>query len=353
MAITREATAVQSEAADKVFGTYELVALILENLDELSLVRVQGVNSMFRAVFHGMPALRRRLGLQDTVKPDGVDAAKSVIGVEAPRPESAPVEWANLLNWFSFPIQKLARDDGEPLRDAKLTARFQLLPHAYRAAMNPNALVHHLCATSPPVNRIILLRINEPISARRYSRRIVNNERGVTIGQVLTAWIALGKSNLGLPVATYIPWGFPAQMPGLYLKFVDEIGVAAVKSLMSQVVHNLPHSQEFQKTLQGRYKARKKVKAQASLIYEWYYITNIHAEEWFMVTRVEQQKRVVEQLRMRKRCAVQHGWPGDFKYPAWPALALTEENENGEVDEKEVPYQVDFAAGVVFNRQRA
>ena len=49
------------EAANRVFHTYELVALIVPRLDELPLVRVQRVNLAFRNVIKESSKLQQRL----------------------------------------------------------------------------------------------------------------------------------------------------------------------------------------------------------------------------------------------------------------------------------------------------
>ena len=132
-----DTTAAKFEAANKVFTTYELVALILPHLDALSLDRVQGVDVTFRSRISQSTQLRKRIGYK-AQGGEVIDTASINTHIRDWRTSAGErLRWDPLLDWlvvrsftslgfYSGPIDK-------PASSMKRAISFLVLPHAWKA----------------------------------------------------------------------------------------------------------------------------------------------------------------------------------------------------------------------------
>jgi hypothetical protein len=129
-----------------VFATFELVAIILHSVDELSLARVQGVNKTCRNVVKETKTLQAHLFL-------------TYDGTQRPKPHSLDDEnnfkWNPLLGWFATQMC-LAHHTPSPLARVGKLAIFHFLPHALCAAKQPLSSVHAIFMTSSPAAHLVL-----------------------------------------------------------------------------------------------------------------------------------------------------------------------------------------------------
>jgi hypothetical protein len=171
-------------ALGRVLQTPELVIIILEHLDELSLVRSQGVDSLFRNLVQGTRVLRQKTGLIDRT---------SIITnmITTSNDDKYPnLTWNPLLDWF---VTRAFLFDGctdGPINQSHDFVVFNVLPHALRAARNPASSIHQISITNKPVNRVqfflVPRKFREEITARTITPRAKNHIKiqGVSIRDV-------------------------------------------------------------------------------------------------------------------------------------------------------------------------
>lgn len=195
-----------TSANEKVLRTPELVILVLKYLDELSLVRSQGVNTFFHQLVQGTKTLRQRIGLTLASTPtESTDVIDTSGGGNYP-----DLTWNPLLDWFvtrSFVFDN--RTDG-PIGQSHDYVIFNILPHALRAAYDNNSSVHRLSIATQPVNHVQLFCAPDEFSSRRgLAGRLptieVQKMEGVSLGDMLKGWAMISTHRKAMPVALCLP----------------------------------------------------------------------------------------------------------------------------------------------------
>ena len=173
-------------AIQEVFAIAELVENIFIHLDEITLIRTQRVNKFCKAVLHGSPKLKQRLGFIDEGTKIHVNNSK--------------VRWTPLFRWFEM----------HPGHDMWMrwetrewwhhnSRSISTRPHPSVMGMATTGLgtaqlssngIHRISATLPPVKQIRLdlpLRLSD-FGSVVWARADVQNAGGVTIADVLRTW---------------------------------------------------------------------------------------------------------------------------------------------------------------------
>jgi hypothetical protein len=336
-------------ASTEVLGTAELVILILESLDELSLVRAQGVNSLFHGLIQNTTSLHQRVGLwrPQNSKTDSLKTATKKMH-----------RWNPLLDWLV--TRSFLLEDGEigPISRSAKFVIFHVLPHAHRAAKIPASSIHKILLTDPPVKRAaVILYAHEPCIGKllRGSRPpygiLVSNEDGVTIGDVLKIWADERNHQKHLPVGIYVQASVedttPIPVPDLFVRKFK----SSIMSITLFMAEPPPHPN-------SDYERPDRVCGK--LAYEFYKVCT--AKGWFDCSMEEQVKAMTTLMQIRKQFGTIKLASSDVKWPAWPALAWKAkagryistvtwtDTKTGKKEKKDLGYRVEYAAGLIFNK---
>lgn len=227
-----------------------------------------------------------------------------------------------------------------PLRDqprsggAKSDTIVCLLPHAYRAAQNSHSSHHRILLTTPPVSMVYLC---VPTGEHDAGELLwLFNMNGVTFGDLLDMWVEntdfRGRSA---PVSLLVPTSHNTEFALAWEEQKLQLTIRSQlieKGLNDNVYVHICDNLGW-------------TKQRRDLVREWYMSTS--GENWFDTPMKEQVKIMRNFLQKHKAIVprVADEWKNDA---AWPALALKgPEDEDNAV---QCPYEVEFAAGVVFNR---
>lgn len=334
-------------ATQKFFATYELVLATAHHLDELSLVRVQRVNRTFLAVVRETSALRARIG----IRADS-DQAPEPIDTSKPRGE---IRWNPLLNWFNFSCFTCPspRNNGM-LRDCSIFSILTLLPHALRAARDPDSTIHSIYIALPPVNRLLVRVVKEYSATSDFSTdpTVLEDKQGITIGQLLASWDrdAGPRDTLSFPLSLWIHPSVSSSLPVSVNGFMAQTGYTLLQQARDVMVsrstlyHMLEAKEERAEepllTKQGR------------LSHKWSWRTLEKRKDWFMISMAEQSEFVKEMLQKQKSVMKLPNWAVEVRMPELPASVYPDGgiNRPDGMAISEMTYEVDYAAGVVFNR---
>lgn len=211
------------------------------------------------------------------------------------------------------------------------SATLILLPHAYRAALNPESKIHNISITDPPVSSIMLVTAYRRPTKSEHRIFFETNEKhlyrkdGITIGYIFKAWAQLvAETDRGVPICL----GFSTS--ALTIHYFSH-----VLDKTSQYLHSFrPRA-----TCDG---SRKR----GQIVQEWYKRTVGDYESWNEAD-MEEQSVYVHQVLKRWKLAIPRTAKRWTDSAAWPALALKGTEDKGK--KIHCPYTVDFACGIVFN----
>ena len=331
-------------ATNTVFATHELVGLIVEQLDELSLVRTSGVNCTFRAVILQSTTLQRKLGIGFS-QPE-VLSTKTIRLKEV----TYDTAWNPLIDWF---LARQFTDSGfqkGPITRLLPDQAFTLivLPHALRAAGIPNSSIHRMSATIPPVDKLPIC-----IDWGCTKLIVVENQDGVKIGDVF------GRLGLEPPedpheaIALYMPWN-EAGPGGSSVRDTLWTHMGVSELLDDEMVLWYDacgmdwrfDGQKTERTLNESILATASDDPLLCTMKIWAKQVICLEHQWFEMSMEEQGRVIRDVFKTQRRAAKEETWSLEVEHPLWPALGLATEEE-GII----CPYEVDYACGVVFNSQ--
>jgi hypothetical protein len=229
---TPEAT---SQASSQVFNTPELVLIILGSLDELSLVRSQGINPIFHGLIQNTKSLRRRIGFAVEGAQDVIDTSKE--------DHSADLVWNPLLDWFitrAFLGGNAGLAEKDHITQARRPLTCNILPHALRAAQNPVSTIHSILITTKPADalRVVLSKETCETAFEWSSPTCVKSKTGVTIGQVFKEWAHINDARKRRPVTFCVPLPVKKQLGWSWMRAdrVVEMCHADIVETVSRIV---------------------------------------------------------------------------------------------------------------------
>ena len=316
--------------------------MIFEHLDELSLIRAQGVSSTFNTIINGTKKIRQRLGLH----PQGEDIVDTNI-----MSERVKVRWNPLLDWLitGFFIDNGAQANG-PVSDDNEPKFFHFLPHALRGAILNSEItssLYRMSITTPPIKRIHahtpkpgILGLSAWVNVDRSCDHLTN-DNGVTIGDFLERWAKLGERMKRQPLLMYIPSDF------------NDDGVrCTVRSLMWERTMAYEYRSELLRIRKIMTDSRKMEWQRPNMelgfnqagTAAWYYCKAKRSNKnWWYCTMIEQREIMEEVMRSQKQIS-QRKLKAE-NVVEWPALAWDRDADDT------APYSVDYACGLIFNRQ--
>lgn len=285
----------------------------------------------------GTTGLHRRLGLksdgQAATDPSIVDIADSV-------------RWSPFLEWFtmhgfidgrkSVSARRLVSRDLSEISKYGSGTVICLLPHALKAANTVQSSVHRMLLTTSPVSKIVLS-LSAPHRSSGPASFTLIDPTGVTIGDLLNEWLGMTEPEcLSAPVSLWLAY---SVKPEVYLiaRLEHELALDFRSRLMK--LSRAQDSRRFDAYAPFWSNERR------ALARDWYKRTS--ANDWFQIPMAEQSKIMRNYLKKHKAIALR---TEEDRAPeaAWPALGLTSSNDIGLEGQR--PYEVEFAAGVVFNR---
>ena len=346
-------------ATDRFLAIPESVENVFLHLDELSLVRVQGVNCSCRAVVMGSVVLKRRLGSLDVFE-DVIDNNRRPL----PQDENH-VRWNPLLDWFSmrcFGEPLFARSFNKPC-DVEITT---FLPHASHAALSPVSGIYDMSVTLPPVKHVSIVlptRPGNPYTDRFFRKEVVpSKDRGVSIGDVLCEW-----ANSKISPNARDPMLSLYVCPPNYLELADDqyqrrTGYSDVSDSAMCIV------EEETDAMQDRIDELSQVIVKCPsyrtvdnplfandlwILRRWSDRIEGTEPPWHNAAKDKQDAVVTAFFNAYKRIWKElmcEATGVNNLNPFWPALAMPAKEGDG-LELMWKPYEVDYASGLVFNRQ--
>ena len=333
-----------SSAVNAVLNTAELVIMICDYLDELSLVRVQCVSRIWRDLVRGTTMFRRRLCIND--------GEQEVLDTRTQ--DAFGIHFNPLLDWFTTRSFMSCNHKEGPSQECGRFITLQYLPSARHASSNGDSLVHKLLVTNKPVR---YLNIHGRVSGGRSgfcpsstTKTVYSKAGPLTIGRIFKfcRYQAPTKYNSS-PFALEVP--DPISSYDFHGKLMIEFR-KEWDGWFNNVTPNMMTMYSFRMDCKyGLYKKLRK---------EWFKITS--RDDWHTASRGRQSDVMAEMMGKQRAIAKSMAKTKkyldvepDLEYPAWPALAWKAKNEESQTDEKglkdDAPYEVDYAGGLVFNRQ--
>lgn len=352
-----------SDYSNTIFGNIDILSLIVPHLDRLSIIRSQRVNSVFLLAVRGNTPIQRRLGF---ISSHG--KALDVTSIPVGRDDGSPgVHWNQLLDWLVVRCFKYRRCYLGPLSSTPGNAMVTMLPRVLRAAHNPDASVHALLLTDPPVDRNQLhVATNRVSDTLTFRTTFLDNAGGVTLGQLITEWARLSSpESRGIPVCIVIPLAtaLPNAEGRLCDRRIRELDAAwRAECRLAIAAMNNQDCKHIWGDCENDY----------DLVPQWTSHTLRNGAAWYSASMAEQRTFMVGMFnRVRQIAAKAEHSPSKTHF--WPALA-SEENENSQLRTEEKlqdtqwtalpkcrtmevglrnmkkPYEAEFAGGVVLNR---
>lgn len=339
-----EAQVDQLETAYNVLNTVELVNMIFEHLDELSLVRVQGVNKLFCAIVRDTKSFSQRIGF--------VAGCEKVFDSYC-QAERNVVTWNPLLDWLTT-RSFISREQSEgPIGRTGSQFMFHILPHTYRALAHelydrtPSGHADKLVTSSlwtisvtlPPVNRITYQMVGDEIVNESSGRRSMMalstlcDPKGVTIWAVLEDWAERTDGAKRFPMIMGIP---PVSAQHYTHRFWTREIMLSLRAEVQTIFETILHAKIARECYDT-------CRNPSPLI--WYYSEAKQGADWWEMSMREQTEALGKAMDLAKH----QGWSAKDRetseYPQWPALAWKPDGK------EKAPYKVNYADGLVFNRQ--
>ena len=317
------ASNMRSDPINAVFGIAELRDLIIERLDEISLLRMSALNHNFRTTITKTSRYRSRIGFCDTETPKEAETIdlQSSAGAD-------DVRWNPLLDWITFRCFDTSTKCNRPLDECPLVLVTAVLPHAARELDSGNSSLWDISVTIPPANFVKVGIVTHEGRARGYRTFVVEKDRnrpvtGVTIGKILWDWrfeTEDMEDGREYKIAMWLPWPDKKFRRG------------AVCSEIDAIAYNM-------------------MLTERALKWETWHGLSGQALRKIMTSKEEQNKHIIQLFRKRARAAVENGTSSaTTEWPAWPALALPEVHT--ELDGGVKRYEVEYASGIAFQEHR-
>ena len=299
---------------------------------------MQRVNHHCRAAVQNSTKLKQRLCIFDhSIKPLDVQSMD--------QEDVADIGWNPLLEWFSFRCFTTFGDFSQPLAEIGHLMVTTFLSHA--SNVTSASSVYQMSITREPDDTLRMCMPKER-GNRWFSHTItVHDTRGVTVGDVLRSWKEDGTSRArGGIVSLLIPWQEFDDSTGLNTR----ITMGYAETLQNQHMAKLNFPPSVDPRL-GTQLPRFSCRHSLSYHYEirnrrWLHLTIDHGKEWSRLSKEEQGKYVLMYLQTELKHYVDDAdlkrKLADVAWAHWPAFVLLKRNEL---------YKVDYACGLVFNRQ--
>ena len=337
-------------AASAVLNTGELVINICDHLDELSLVRVQGVSIIFRDLVRGTRKFRRRLCIDDGERQ----------AVNARHKFSASIAFNPLLDWFTTRMAISANNFDGSIHNAGFSIVLTILPHTTRALENEDASWRKMFLTTEPIHHIDVVTFGD-LSCR--SRDTKDEEfrmsyfalssvwtGGVMMSSILQCasrpWISPRRRSCPIQLSIPMPYRTDEATSKRYRQFPKHDLWMELK--LWRRAHGIlpPAGYPLDVEFAVKYGMDEK------LAVEWYRVTG--TQECVDSTMADQRKIMIKFMDKQNRLVAKQTRPYAQDYPAWPALAWKDNawpisNDTGP---RKMPYEVDYAGGLVFNRKQ-
>jgi hypothetical protein len=183
-----------SMAMNIFFSSQEFILAILQHVDELSLVRAQGISRIFHNVVQEHSSLRKRIGFNT----NGDDEVLNTSLSQSPN----EVFRNPLLDWFNFPcFTRHSATVSGLLGSATKFGMYTLLPHALKAAKDLKSSTHSIYLTSPPVDRVVIYALESANTSKWYVTPCIKNPQGVTMGEFSSNGRISHNTNSSSPVS--------------------------------------------------------------------------------------------------------------------------------------------------------